>query len=194
MRKMRGTAFRHRLLALSAALALGMASWPLGVQAAGIGLGATGLQVTGGVEGLDYEVDDAAGMVVVKTDTPLTISGSSSTHGVRVAPGVHADVTFSGVTITAPLPLDVATNLYGTASGSAATDGAQIQNKTSLHLTLADGSVNTLTAARVRCSPLTTGCATQTARGMPSSPSRAGCPGTVCWQTGPPSKRATLSI
>ena len=146
MRKMRGTAFQHRLLALSAALALGLASWPLGVQAAGVGLGATGLQVTGGVEGLDYEVDDAAGMVVVKTDTPLTISGSSSTHGVRVAPGVHADITFSGVTITAPLPLDVATNLYGTASGSAATDGAQIENKTSLHLTLADGSVNTLTA------------------------------------------------
>ena len=114
----------------------------------GTPLGSTGYTVKGGTEGVDYEIDESAKMVVVKTGKRLTFSGTSSTYGIRVKPGTKADITLDNVTITAPLPIDVATNLTGTASGAVATTGDEIlpENKTYLHLTLADGSINRLEA------------------------------------------------
>ena len=89
-------------------------------------------------------------MITIKTSQPITVSGSSSTHGIRIAAGVHADLTLNGVTITAPFPMDIQTNINGTAAGTAATRGNQIleANRTSLYLTLADGSENTLSAPK----------------------------------------------
>ncbi len=65
-------------------------------------------------------------MITIKTSQPITVSGSSSTHGIRIAAGVHADLTLNGVTITAPFPMDIQTNINGTAAGTAATRGNQI--------------------------------------------------------------------
>lgn len=110
-------------------------------------LGSTGYTVSGGTEGTDYQIDESAKMVIVMTGKRLTFSGTSN-YGIRVKPGTKADITLDNVTITAPLPLDVATNLTGTADGSVATKGEDIlpEKRTYLHLTLADGSSNTLEA------------------------------------------------
>ena len=85
-------------------------------------------------------------MIGIKTSRSITVSGNSTTHGIRIMPGTKGNLTLDGVTITAPLPIDVATNLTGTATGSTATKGTDIINRTTLYLTLADGSKNTLTA------------------------------------------------
>ena len=134
---------------------------------------ATGLTITADdgqplVEGVDYELQNgtetllgtgnvtaqpstAAGtpgnLVVLKTNRPVTITGESKdNYGLQVAAGVHANITFNGVTIAAPIPFDIVTNLNGTEDGTPATRGYEIlpENRTSVHLTLADGSVNTL--------------------------------------------------
>ena len=85
-------------------------------------------------------------MIGIKTSRSITVSGNSTTYGIRIMPGTKGNLTLDGVTITAPLPIDVATNLTGTATGSTATKGTDIINRTTLYLTLADGSKNTLTA------------------------------------------------
>lgn len=107
---------------------------------------ATGLSISGGQENVDFRVDTGSKMILVTSDAPLTFSGTSNGYGIRVNPGVKATIILAGVTISAPLPLDVATNLYGTANGSIATEGSQVINKTSLFLILADSTTNTLTA------------------------------------------------
>ena len=56
----------------------------------GTPLGSTGYTVKGGTEGVDYEIDESAKMVVVKTGKRLTFSGTSSTYGIRVEPGTKA--------------------------------------------------------------------------------------------------------
>ncbi len=115
------------------------------------------------VEGVDYKeisetlksfntsgslnVNTAVKMVGIMTSRQISISGTSTTHGVRVMPGVKADIILDGVKITTPSPLDVATNMYGTATGAKATKGTDIINRTTLYLTLADGSVNELIAS-----------------------------------------------
>lgn len=120
---------------------------------------ATGLTITADdgqplVEGVDYELtaDTATNtggkLVVLKTERAVTVTGTSKdNYGLQVAAGVHASITFNGVTIAAPIPFDIVTNLNGTADGTPATRGYEIlpENRTSVHLTLADGSVNTLT-------------------------------------------------
>ena len=119
---------------------------------------ATGLTITADdgqplVEGVDYELtaDTATNtggkLVVLKTERAVTVTGTSKdNYGLQVAAGVHASITFNGVTIAAPIPFDIVTNLNGTADGTPATRGYEIlpENRTSVHLTLADGSVNTL--------------------------------------------------
>lgn len=120
-----------------------------GIHAAGgTALGNTGFVVQGGKEGKDYSIDESTKMVMILSGKGLTFSGTSSIYGIRVKPGVKADITLDNVTITAPLPIDVATNLTGTADGSVATKGEDIlpENRTYLHLTLADGSTNKLEA------------------------------------------------
>lgn len=120
---------------------------------------ATGLTITADdgqplVEGVDYELtaDTATNtggkLVVLKTERAVTVTGTSKdNYGLQVAAGVHASITFNGVTIAAPIPFDIVTNLNGTADGTPATRGYEIlpEKRTSVHLTLADGSVNTLT-------------------------------------------------
>lgn len=119
----------------------------------------TGLTITADdgqplVEGVDYELtaDTATNtggkLVVLKTERAVTVTGTSKdNYGLQVAAGVHASITFNNVTIKAPIPFDIVTNLNGTADGTPATRGYEIlpEKRTSVHLTLADGSVNTLT-------------------------------------------------
>lgn len=119
----------------------------------------TGLTITADdgqplVEGVDYELtaDTATNtggkLVVLKTERAVTVTGTSKdNYGLQVAAGVHASITFNNVTIEAPIPFDIVTNLNGTADGTPATRGYEIlpEKRTSVHLTLADGSVNTLT-------------------------------------------------
>lgn len=134
---------------------------------------ATGLTITADdgqplVEGVDYELVQGvattlgtgsvsgkpataagtpANLVVLKTGRAVTVTGTSKdNYGLQVAAGVHANITFNGVAIAAPIPFDIVTNLNGTADGTPATRGYEIlpENRTSVHLTLADGSVNTL--------------------------------------------------
>ena len=118
----------------------------------------TGLTITADdgqplVEGVDYELtaDTATNtggkLVVLKTERAVTVTGTSKdNYGLQVAAGVHASITFNNVTIKAPIPFDIVTNLNGTADGTPATRGYEIlpEKRTSVHLTLADGSVNTL--------------------------------------------------
>lgn len=131
---------------------------------------ATGLTITADdgqplVEGVDYEIKTGvattavksgttssagsfANLIVLKTESAVTVTGTSKdNYGLQVAAGVHVSITFNGVAIAAPIPFDMVTNLYATADGSAAVTGADIlpEKRTSVHLTLADGSVNTLT-------------------------------------------------
>lgn len=120
---------------------------------------ATGLTITADdgqplVQGVDYEltadtVTNTGGkLVVLKTERAVTVTGTSKdSYGLQVAAGVHASITLNGVTIAAPIPFDIVTNINGTADGQPAERGYEIlpEKRTSVHLTLADGSVNTLT-------------------------------------------------
>ena len=118
----------------------------------------TGLTITADdgqplVQGVDYEltadtVTNTGGkLVVLKTERAVTVTGTSKdNYGLQVAAGVHASITLNGVTIAAPVPFDIVTNINGTADGQPAERGYEIlpEKRTSVHLTLADGSTNTL--------------------------------------------------
>lgn len=84
------------------------------------------------------------------TSTPLTVrnaEGVEKSHTtIEIDPGVKADLTLAGVYIECKgtSPLNMVTNLHGTEDGSKATDPRQIVDKTTLHLTLADDTENTL--------------------------------------------------
>lgn len=114
--------------------------------------------IQGGVAGTDYSFSGS--ILSILTSTPLTISTSTSTNNtIQINAGVHADITLNGVTIenAAAPAINLITNLYDTVSGTAATDGSQIRNPTSLYLKLKDGSHNKLTTtapsnnAGIRC-------------------------------------------
>lgn len=88
-------------------------------------------------------------MLVIKQSGTYTIRNTAGTAtavstGIRVAPGVHADITFAGVNINGPFPMDIATNSTVSGNGTAEVSEADIANKTYVHLTLADGTANTL--------------------------------------------------
>ena len=133
----------------------------------------TGLTITADdgqplVQGVDYElvqgvatilgtgntnakpttaVGTPANLIVLKTERAVTVTGASkNNYGLQVAAGVHASITLNGVTIAAPVPFDIVTNINGTADGQPAERGYEIlpEKRTSVHLTLADGSTNTL--------------------------------------------------
>ncbi len=107
-------------------------------------------------------IDVAMDVLKIYTSTPLTIStNGTSNAGIRIEKGVQADLTFDGVTINALLPVNIVPNRkeinsYGRPVGTspettdANGDGIidYLENPTSLHLTLADGSENTLTATQ----------------------------------------------
>lgn len=136
------------------------------------------LRVKGGTYGIDYSyipekyfygnIDyDTMDLIEVLSSTKLTIVDAAE-HGkdnpgrtlIQVAAGVHAELVFNGVHIANGhgIPLNLLTNKYATAAGSAAIRGADIipEKRTSLHLTLADGSDNLLSTrysctAALRC-------------------------------------------
>lgn len=95
-----------------------------------------GLVITGGTEGTDYTYEN--GVVTIKTSTSLTFTNkdkdTATTDRIIVPEGVSADVTFAGVNIA---PTE---NSPFTLTPSADGNGAKA------HITLADGTVNTLTA------------------------------------------------
>lgn len=128
-------------------------------------LDGTGLTITGGIENTDYTVDAANQKIVFTSEKAMTISGTSQGYTLEVAAGVHATLVLDNVTIqfdrtadSQKVPLNIVTNLLdvgGSERETEATEGTQIENPTSLHLILADGSTNTLTAGygapAIRC-------------------------------------------
>lgn len=126
------------------------------------------LIVSGGVEGADYEFKTfnysrhaysgsntlsdlkSIPMLEIKSSTPLTISSSAKAKtGIRIAPGVEAYLTFNNVSIESPVPCDIVTNSANPKTADKTLKGAP----TKLHLTLADGSENTLSAVDIYHSP-----------------------------------------
>ncbi|MCI5750871.1 MAG: bacterial Ig-like domain-containing protein [Oscillospiraceae bacterium] len=83
--------------------------------------------VTGGTSVTDYKYED--NVLTILTDTPLTISGKTTTDRIKVEAGVSANIIFNNVDIqvsSAPA-FEIAENSTGNVT-----------------ITLADGSVNTL--------------------------------------------------
>ena len=97
---------------------------------------ATGLTITADdgqplVEGVDYEIKTGvattavksgttssagsfANLIVLKTESAVTVTGTSKdNYGLQVAAGVHANITFNGVAIAAPVPFGMVTSLNG---------------------------------------------------------------------------------
>lgn len=150
----RAAATAARADAPAAAFAPAPAPVTVGGTARAASLADTGIEVSGGAEGSDYALDEGAKVITVLTSTPLTLAGESAGWGVRVAPGVKANLILAGLTVdlsaVGGIPLDVATNLYdvqpdGTQRLSApAAKADDVTNKTTLLLTLADGTVNVL--------------------------------------------------
>ena len=91
--------------------------------------------VSGGSEGTDYSY--AGGVLTIKTGTPLTIKNTDSSAETKdrivIGSGVTANLTFAGVNIS----LGVNENTNGVSADT-------VPSGATLHLTLADGSVNTL--------------------------------------------------
>ncbi len=74
-------------------------------------------------------------VVYVNTSKPLTVSGTTTTTAIAIVAGVKADLTFAGVSITniSVSPVNIMPNT--------------VADQTVLHLTLADGTINTLNAS-----------------------------------------------
>lgn len=159
---------------------------PAAAEPAAVQVG--GFSVSGGVEGVDYELRDITLMsqgrnithegpdvmgkelptsgaprailsdapyLVIKTSTPLVISNIDpavrNETGIFIEKGVKADLTFDNVNIYNSAPVYIETNSGNTAENAnmALLDGSLIPDdqKTALHLVLADGSENTLYSA-----------------------------------------------
>lgn len=86
-----------------------------------------------------------------ETDTPASTTAAHT--GIWIAPGNKADITLEGVNI-APIanggiPINILTNISDTDAGRWALKGTEVRNRTSLHITLADGTKNYLYANSV---------------------------------------------
>ena len=109
-------------------------------------------QILGGVADTDYSFDGS--IIHIKSSTPLTLkmaAGKTITaQTIQIDAGVKADLTLAGVNIatTARSPINMITNSMDTASGAKATNADQILNKTTLYLTVADGTNNSLLFTR----------------------------------------------
>ncbi len=105
-------------------------------------------QVSGGTAGVDFQF--TAPTLHILTSTPLTVKNTNSAvataHNIEVNAGVKADLTLAGVNIScdATSPINMVTNSMDTATGQKAVQASEILHPTKLHLTLADGSINTL--------------------------------------------------
>ena len=94
-----------------------------------------GVTVSGGEQGVDFDVSTSPLLLTVKTSTPLTFAGTGQ-GSIKIATGVHANITLAGLSLT---------------SKSAAPSTAADRNSpidlwpdSSLHITLADGTTNYL--------------------------------------------------
>lgn len=90
--------------------------------------------------------------LVIKQNGTYTIkntNGGSAAVGVGiyVSPGVKANITLDNVNINVALPFNIATNSTLSGNETSEVSASDIANKTTVHLTLADNSVNTLYCA-----------------------------------------------
>ena len=94
-----------------------------------------GLKISGGTVNVDFT--HTASLVVVKTSTPLTLSGTF-TGSVQIQAGVHAHLILNGVTIT----------------GNNTSSPINLVTSSQAHITLVDGTTNTLNANKQGCAAL----------------------------------------
>lgn len=94
-----------------------------------------GLTISGGTVNTDFT--HATNLVVVKTSTPLTLSGTF-TGSVQIQAGVHAHLILNGVTIT----------------GNSTSSPVNLMASSQAHITLVDGTTNTLNANQQGCAAL----------------------------------------
>lgn len=124
-----------------------------------------GLTITGGTPGVDYyfisetctrpartgtaKLQDTLNKLVIIGSSELTLSNdnvaAATNATIWVAPGTQARVVFNNVNINAPVPCHIERNRDAS--------GATIEPITSLHITLAKNSDNTLTATAGRQAP-----------------------------------------
>lgn len=107
--------------------------------------------ITGGVQGTDYRLDGK--VLHIMGSAPMTIANvnPAAAHDttIDIDAGVQADLTLAGVNISSAVrsPINMITNSDEDHNGVKVTNANQIVNKTTLHLTLADGSTNNLTCS-----------------------------------------------
>ena len=97
--------------------------------------GPSDLTVTGGTIGTDYSF--ANNVIEILTDTPLTISGTTTAEHIEIADGVNANITLAGVNINVS---DAAIKIADNSTGN-------------VTITLADDTVNVLKSG-YRCAGL----------------------------------------
>lgn len=89
--------------------------------------------------------------IVIKKDGTYRIKNTNGVAtavgtSIRVEAGVKADITFEGVNITSYMPFNMVTNSHKSGNLTTEISGDEITDKTTVHLTLADGTTNTLTS------------------------------------------------
>lgn len=100
--------------------------------------------------------------LVIKEDGTYTIKNTNgvataASTAIYISPGVKADITLAGVNITAQLPFNIATNSTQNSTMTVEVSGDEIKDKTTVHLTLADGTVNTLRSSHASATSQTDG-------------------------------------
>ncbi|WP_251179269.1 DUF11 domain-containing protein [Adlercreutzia agrestimuris] len=87
--------------------------------------------------------------IVIKKNGTYRIKNTSGVAtavgtSVRVEAGVKADITFEGVNITSYMPFNIVTNSHRSGNLTTEITGDDVADKTTVHITLADGTTNTL--------------------------------------------------
>jgi len=127
-------------LAISVFLLLCAFGEMFSVSAEEIALG--NFHITGGQQGTDYDLEGTS--LVIKTDTPLIIKNINpdavNTTNIRIQNGITANITLAGVNIQNTTSNDSPINMMG--------------QGTTCHITLADGTVNTLNATKLYAAAL----------------------------------------
>ena len=93
--------------------------------------------VTGGTSGTDYTYEN--NVLTIKTDTPITLSGETTTDTIVVEKDTDANITLDGVNIDVSGTGDAENGTAGSAAFTIADNSTG-----NVTITLADGSVNTL--------------------------------------------------
>ena len=105
-----------------------------------ITVGSNTLTISGGVQGTDFEVDGSNTIIRILNSTSLTLRGTF-VGSIQINAGVTAYLTLAGVTITA----------------SSASSPINLMATSQAHITLADGTTNTLDATSQSCAALHVG-------------------------------------